>query len=112
VGTQAYQAGVDTVTFRSEKAFAGGRVVMEVFYDRAKPEGDRFVVTVLDKAGTMARRETYARADVEQTAKDLFDRGTPQPNDPPEVVRRKAAVEERWKKIEEMLPKPKDAGMP
>src|SRR5688500_478557 len=51
VGTQAYQAGVDVLTFRSEKAFASGKVVMEVFFDRAKPGEDRFVVTVLDKAG-------------------------------------------------------------
>ena len=101
VGTQAYQAGVDTLTFRSEKAFAGGKVVMEVFYDRAKPGDDRFVVTVLDRQGKQLRQEKYTRTEVEQTAKDLFDHsGNPQP----------PAVEARWKQIGEMMPKPKEAG--
>jgi len=109
VGTQAYQAGVDTLTFRSEKAFARGKVVMEVFYDRAKPAADRLVVTVFDTAGKQVRQETYTRADVERTAKELFDqcRNTPpQPTDPPELVKKRADVEVRWKAIEGMMPRP------
>lgn len=110
VGTQAYQNGVDSLTFRSEKAFAGGRVVMEVLFDRTKPEEDRFVVTVLDKAGATIRQEKYNRADVEQTARELADRNSPpQPGDPPEVVQRRAALEARWNRISEMLPKRKDS---
>jgi len=101
VGTQAYQSGVDRLTLRSEKAFAGGRVVMEVFFDRSKPDDDRFVVTVFDPAGAVARQERYSRDDVERTARELFDPGQPgRPN---------AATQERWKEITEMLPKQPDA---
>ena len=101
VGTQAYQAGVDTLTLRSEKRFAGGRVVMEVFFDRAKPDDDRFVVTVFDPAGAVARQEWYSRAEVEQTAGELFRPGPgARPNE---------AIDARWKQIEEMLPRRPDA---
>jgi hypothetical protein len=113
VGTQAYQAGADALTLRSEKRFAGGRVVMEVAFDRTKPDDDRFVVTVLDPAGAVARQERYSRADVEQTARELFDRtdnAPARPDDPPEVVRRRAAAEARWKQIGELFPvRPADA---
>src|SRR5690242_6495216 len=34
--THAYEIGVDRLTFRSEKSFSGGTVVMEVHFDRAK----------------------------------------------------------------------------
>src|SRR3954469_18665464 len=44
VGTQAYQLGVDTFSLRAEKRFDGGRVVMEVAFDRARPADDRFEV--------------------------------------------------------------------
>ncbi|HYH68398.1 MAG TPA: hypothetical protein VD866_27135 [Urbifossiella sp.] len=106
VGTHAYQAGVDTFTLRSEKAFAGGRVVMEVHADRARPGDDRFVVTVFDAAGAVARQERYSRADVEQAVRDLHpnDRA----GDEAERARRKAAAEARWKQIEEMFPVRKD----
>jgi hypothetical protein len=100
VGTHAYQAGVDTFTMRSEKRFAGGRVVMEVHFDRAKPDDDRFVVTVFDQAGAVARQERYSRAEVEETARDLFPDGR--------AGDRAAAAEARWKGIEELLPKPAD----
>ena len=110
VGSQAYQNGVDSLTFRSEKAFAGGRVVMEVFFERAKPEEDRFVVTVLNQAGVTLRQEKYNRTDVEQTARELSEQSPPpQPTDPPEVVKRRAALEARWNQITEMLPKQKDS---
>ena len=39
--------GIDTLIFRSEKRFAGGKVVMEVAFDRTRPDDDRFEVTVL-----------------------------------------------------------------
>lgn len=102
VGTQAYQAGVDTFTLRSEKAVAGGRVVMEIHTDRAKPDDDRFVVTVYDAAGVVARQERYSRADVEQAARDLHATGGA------EQGRQNAAAEARWKQIEEMFPARKD----
>ena len=34
--TQAYQLGVDSLTFRSEKSFVGGKVVMEIAFDRGE----------------------------------------------------------------------------
>ncbi len=107
VGTQAYQTGVDSLTLRSEKRVAGGTVVMEIVFDRAKPDEDRFVVTVLDAAGVVARQERYSRADVEGAVNELFDpaRGAPAgPNEPPPVARRRAAAEARWKQVEEMFP--------
>src|SRR5450755_4458451 len=36
VVTQAFQAGVDRLEFRSEKKFSGGMVVMEIHFDRTK----------------------------------------------------------------------------
>ena len=54
VGTQAYQLGVDSFMFRAEKRYAGGKVVMEVAYDRARPDDDRFQVTVIDSAGKVS----------------------------------------------------------
>jgi hypothetical protein len=92
---------VDTLTLRSEKRFAGGRVVMEVHFDRAKPDDDRFVVTVFDPAGAVARQERYARAEVEQTARELYQ---PRPG-----ARPNEAVEARWKEVGELLPRPPDA---
>lgn len=107
VGTQAYQTGVDALTLRSEKRVAGGRVVMEVVFDRARPDEDRFVVTVFDPAGAVARQERYSRADVEQTARELFDRADnvpARPDDPPAIAQRGAAGGARWKQIEELFP--------
>src|SRR5262245_66642654 len=71
VTTQAYQAGVDVLDFRSEKKWSGGKVVMEVQYERAKPEADRFEVTVYDHGGQVLRREKYNRAALEQANKEL-----------------------------------------
>ena len=102
VGTQLYQFGVDTLSFRSEKAFAGGRVVMEVSFDRSKPADDRLTLTVLDPTGKPVRREVYSRAEVEQTARDLFDPARNQP------AGQRAEAGERWKQIQDMLPKPRE----
>jgi hypothetical protein len=109
VTTQAYETGVDSLTFRSEKKWAGGRVVMEVHYDRAKPAGDRFEVTVYDAAGKALRRERYSRDEVRQTYDDLNLPGVPPKGstpDPPGVAARRAAQEARLKRIEGIIPKP------
>ena len=71
VTTQAYQFGVDSLSFRSEKTFSGGKVLMEIAFDRSKPGADRFAVTILDKAGKILRTETYGRDQVEWTYKAL-----------------------------------------
>lgn len=102
VGTHAYQAGVDTFTLRSEKALAAGRVVMEIHTDRAKPDDDRFVVTVFDAAGAVARQERYSRADVEQVVRELHPHD--RIGDGDERTRRRAAAEARWQQIEEVFP--------
>ena len=104
VGVQAYQLGVDSLSLRSEKTIATGKVIMEVFFDRAKPEADRFVVTVLDPAGRPIRTERYLRSEVEETYRALSAKAA-DGNEPPE-----AAV--RWNRIAEVFPKPKDGVAP
>ncbi len=99
VGFHAYQLGVDTLTFRSEKTVANGKVIMEVFFDRAKPEADRFIVTVLDLAGKVVRTERFTRSEIEETVQLL--RAPHNGNEPPEAAA-------RWNRIAEVFPKPKD----
>jgi hypothetical protein len=102
VGRQLYQHGVDRLTFRSEKAVAGGTVVMEIDYDRANPAGDRFEVTVLGPGGQRLRKERYTREDVERTVRDLF-------NDPAADPQARQA---RWDKLNALFPAPKPANPP
>ncbi len=72
--SQAYQLGVDKLTFRSEKRFSGGTVIMEIAYDRAAPAKDEFKVTAVDPQGRLLRQESYSRNEVEGTYKELFVR--------------------------------------
>jgi hypothetical protein len=72
--TQAYQAGVDKLTFRSEKKVALGMVVMEIEYDRLKPDEDRFEAKLYDPAGNLLRQERYSRQEVEGSNRDLLVR--------------------------------------
>jgi hypothetical protein len=99
VGTGAYQYGVDTVYFRSEKRFSGGRVVMEIHFDQANPVADRFEVKVVDPTGRTLREERYSRSEVEQTYRDLRPAPPGQPDDPARAA--------RWERITEIFPKPK-----
>jgi hypothetical protein len=73
--TQAYQIGVDKLSFRSEKKVAVGTVVMEIEYDRLKPDEDRFEVKIYDPTGKLLREERYGRKEVEDANHDLFVRG-------------------------------------
>jgi len=111
VYTQAYQVGVDRLSFRSEKAYADGIVVMEIHFDRAKPGEDRFEVTVRDKAGKELRHLVYNRVEVENTFAELSNtkyatnRG---PNDPPlaqDDVKKREEVQKRIAAIEQFFPK-------
>src|SRR5947209_657713 len=100
VGTGAYQYGVDKLTFRSEKRFSGGVVVMEITFDRAAPDKDGFVVTVYDKAGKAVRRESYGRKEVEQAYHELFvdvppQQGNPAPEEAPDAMRSRAGHQAR-----------------
>jgi hypothetical protein len=110
VGTQAYQFGVDRLTFRSEKKVAAGLVVMEIAYDRLKPGEDRFEVKVYDAAGKLLRQESFGRKEVEQTYKDLFVNVENSVREvvggqvPPEEARRRERLEARWNAIKELFP--------
>jgi hypothetical protein len=115
--TQAYQLGVDRLNFHSEKRFSGGTVVMEINYDRARPDSDRFEVRVLDKQGKVLRSESYGRADVENTYKELFnecdtlrwkkENGLAKPED----LRKLETLEGRRAKVADVFPdSPKEKG--
>jgi hypothetical protein len=115
--SQAFQAGVDRLDFRSEKKFSGGLVVMEIHFDRTKPNDDRFEVTIRDLADKELRHLVYNRAEVETAYRDLNDprytqpqgQNVPQnqPVDPKkreEIQKRRAVVENLFSKPDE--PKP------
>jgi hypothetical protein len=114
IATGAYQRGVDKLAFRSEKRFTGGTVVMEVTFDRAEPDKDRFVVTVSDKAGKQMRQDVYGREAVEKTYQELFvdaprrREGGAQEPEPPELAARRQVAEARWAVIEKLFPTVKD----
>ena len=109
VTSQAYELGVDRLTFRSEKRFSGGKVVMEVVYDREEPAKDRFSVTVHGPTGELLREERYGREEVEQTCRELAEQLPPpkvSEQEPPERARRRAALEARMKRVDAIFPKP------
>ena len=108
VGTRGYEIGVDSFAMRSVKRFAGGKVVMEITFDRAKPDEDRFEVTILDANGQLVRKERYARDEVEESYRALFAEkpalkaeGVP---DNPGMAAQRAAFDARWKKITDLFP--------
>jgi hypothetical protein len=68
-----YQIGVDRLHLVSEKYLARGKVVMEADCDRASPDTDQFTITVFDNRGRTLRRERYARHEIEQHAKALWE---------------------------------------
>jgi hypothetical protein len=111
IGTNAYQLGVDKLYFRSEKRYSGGKVVMEVHFDRATPEEDRFEVNVLDADGKVLRREHYGREDVEKTYRELFVDTPPTlkkgEQETPEAAERRVKYEARWEQILQVFPEPK-----
>ncbi|MBX9582648.1 MAG: hypothetical protein K2X87_20260 [Gemmataceae bacterium] len=95
---QPYQLGVDALTFRSEKRFAGGAAVMEVRYDRARPADDLFSVTVTDPAGKVIRAERYTRAEV-RAAVEAF-----RTNPTDDGADRRADREARERRVLEVFP--------
>ena len=107
LGTRAYELGVDTFAMRSEKRFAGGKVVMEIAFDCSRPADDRFEVSVFDTAGKLLRQERYGRDEVEEAHAALFV-NPPHPKadnvpDPPGMAAQRAAFDARWKKITDLL---------
>ena len=113
--TQAYQAGVDRLLFHSEKDFSGGTVVMEIHFDRLKPNDDRFEIRILDKTGKTQRELTYNRAEIEKASKELHDpkyANTRDPNDPlldPEEAKKRQEVQQRIAAVEALFPKQEEA---
>jgi hypothetical protein len=72
MATGIFQLGVDRMSYRSEKWYSDGLVVMEICCDRFAPAVDRFEVSVFDQAGRRTRFERYTRAEVERTLHDLW----------------------------------------
>lgn len=109
--TSAYEIGVDRLMFRSEKALSGGTVVMEVHFDRAKPNDDRFELKILDKTGRELRHVVYNREQVETTYKELNDKKFAGPrggNDPPlapDEGKKREEVQKRIAAVEQIFPK-------
>src|SRR5690242_19906565 len=56
---QLHSAGVDRLTMRSEKDYIGGRVSMEIAFDRMHPEADAFRIKIFDPGGRLVRAERY-----------------------------------------------------
>ena len=107
VMTQAFQAGVDRLEFRSEKKFSGGMVVMEIHFDRAKPNDDRFEVTINDPVGKVLRHLVYHRSEIEATCRELHDPrygDQPPPNQAVDPKKREE-VQKRLKVVEQLFPK-------
>jgi hypothetical protein len=110
--SQAFQAGVDRLEFRSEKKFTGGLVVMEIHFDRAKPNDDRFEVTVRNQAGKELRHLVYNRTEVETAYRELNDPRYTQPQGPnqppvqPADVKKREEVQKRRAAVENLFPKP------
>ncbi|HKB03967.1 MAG TPA: hypothetical protein VKD90_17220 [Gemmataceae bacterium] len=108
--SQAYQAGVDKLLFRSEKKCAAGTVIMEIHFDRSKPDQDRFDFRVVAADGRVVRELTYNRQEVETTYKELHDpkfdpdRQPPQPLQGNEVQKR-AEVKMRVEAVIQLFPK-------
>lgn len=113
LGSQAYEFGVDRLTFRSEKKVSIGTVIMEIEFDRLTPEQDRFVVMVVGPKGKVLRREEYHRGEVEKVDRELFAecdelrQKKAQGAVTPEEAQRLAALEARRAVIETAFPRPK-----
>src|SRR5262245_14302254 len=99
VGTQVYQLGVDSFMFRAEKRYTGGKVVMEVAYDRARPDDDRFQVTVIDSSGKVIRAENYTRKEIDVTYQILCG---------VQSSEHQGERERRWERIRSFFPMPRE----
>jgi hypothetical protein len=108
--SQAYQAGVDRLTFHSEKKCAAGTVIMEIHFDRSKPDQDRFDLRVVAADGKVLRQLTYNRNEVETTYKELYDpkfdpdRRPPQPL-PGDEAQKREEVKKRIEAVVQLFPK-------
>jgi hypothetical protein len=110
--SQAFQAGVDRLEFRSEKKFSGGLVFMEIQFDRTKPNDDRFEVTIRDPAGKELRHLVYNRTEVETAYRELNDprytqpQGQNVPQNRPVDPKKREEIQKRRAVVENLFPKP------
>src|SRR5215212_9974743 len=56
---QLYERGVERLTMRSEKSYAGGTVVMTISYDRLMSVQDALTIELYDRVGQKVRTERY-----------------------------------------------------
>jgi hypothetical protein len=111
VVTGAYQRGVDRLMFYSEKSHKGGKVVMEIYFERASPDKDRFEIHFFDLSGKMIRHERYERQEVDTTYRDLFVNAPRHENiepEPPAAARARETYRKRLAKIKELFPRLED----
>jgi hypothetical protein len=107
VGLDAIREGVDVFAMRAEKRLADGKVVLLLAFDRAKPDDDRFEVTVFDAAGVAVRHERYTRDEMEEATRALHQvpRQADGVRDNPGMAAERANYDARWKKITDLFPK-------
>jgi hypothetical protein len=108
--SQAYQVGVDRLSFRSEKDLPNGKIVMRVEFERTHPERDRFDVSVYDATGVLLRSETFDRATIDEAYKTLGPRHEAlsslrkRGNATPEELEELGRIEERIEAANRLLP--------
>lgn len=107
VSTQAYQNGVDKLALRSEKKLKNGLVIMEIHFDRLKPDDDRFEVSVYDEANERIRHERYSRDELERTYKEIFPEipSEKMQGEPAEWTQQREKAKQRRQAVERLLPK-------
>lgn len=103
---QLHERGVNTLTMRSEKAFHGGTVVMEIHFDRGEELRDRFEIRIYDHQWKLVRAEQYPAEEVRQAIDSLFGQTwVPRGKDgeelqlTPEALERERRREERMKRV-------------
>lgn len=101
VAARIYEHGVDFLEMKSEKRFAGGKAVMEVHYERDRPEADRFTVTIFDRTGKLLRSDAFDRREVEGTVHDLLGIGADG-----RAQLNPADRAARWNRVREVFPEP------
>lgn len=60
-----YSFGTDRATYRAEKVVRNHLVLMEITFDRHRPNFDRFTVAVHGPDGSLLRQDHYSRQDIE-----------------------------------------------
>jgi hypothetical protein len=110
--TQGFQVGVDRLSFRSEKKFSGGNVVMEIEFERAVPAKDRFQITILDKSGAELRKLTYGRQEVETAFNDFYAKRDNGDLTPEEQEKKQKDIQKRMDAVQKLWSNAKDPMAP